>query len=157
MDLDYPDHHFTAMTEFRRITRNPVSQIKYRQRQLQSAGYKKLLQDLITKTDRKTLLESFFLVRLPIEATDKIRKGHPIKRVPQAGCAKKMLSSALFREAWSRWAKEASRAEVPHIHIWAYPPDMSFVFTTSIPFDEEGRYDTEQVPASDFISYPELV
>ena len=157
MDLDYPDHHYSAMVEFRRVTRGPTPQIKLRQRQLQSTGYKKLLQHLITRLDRKVLLDHVFLVRLPLEATHKIKIDHPVKRVPRAGCAKKMLSSGLFREAWTRWAKELSRTEGPHIYIWAYPPDMSFVFTTSIPFDAQGQYDADQLPKSEMIPYPELM
>lgn len=156
MDDDYPDHHYTAMLEFRKVTRNATPQIKLRQRQLQSTGYKKLLQHMITRVNRKELLNNVFLVRLPIDATAKIKTDHPIKRVPRAGCAKKMISSA-FREAWSKWTKEVSESDGrPTIYVWAYPPDMSFVFTTSIPFEENGQYESDELPKTQFIPYPEF-
>ena len=160
MDLDYPDHHFEAMQIFREVTRGEKTQVQLRQKQLASQGYKRLIQNIIEHVDRTSLLNNIFLIRLPDDAAAKIRKDHPVKRVPRQGCAPKMLKSAMFTEAWKKWTKHLVRNRgddaPPFLYFWAYPPDLSFVFLTSVPYEEQEKFDESLPPESEFVPYPEL-
>lgn len=160
MDADYPDHHFEAVKIFREVMRGPKTQMQLRQKQLASQGYKRLVQNVIKHSDRSTLIDNVFLVRLPDNAEDKLTADHPVKKVPRAGCAHKMTLSVMFTEAWKRWTKHLIKHrgddEPPYLYFWAYPPDLSFVFITSIPYEEVEKFDESLPPESEFVAFPDL-
>ena len=160
MDKHYPDNHFSAMQIFRRVTSNKKTQIQLRQRQLASHGYKRLLQQLIEHSTREALLQNLFLIRLPDDASSKLEQGHAVKKVARSGCASKMLSSAVFAAAYKKWIQHVQRTNKdespPYLYFWAYPPDLSFVFLTYVPFEETEKFDESLPPVSEFVPHPEL-
>lgn len=153
---DYTEHNFECMKAQRAILRDKRLMVNKRQKQVSNAGYQKLLRHIITNVDRDTLLSNLFFIRLPFDTREKLKITHPVKRVARSEANRLMRRNGCLQETFRAYTKHivASRDLPPFLYMFAYPPDMSFMFMTAIPFDEQEQFDEALQPAVELVACP---
>ena len=147
---DYSAHHRECTLRIKQATKNRKRIIDLRRKQLQKKGFTELVTHVMKNLDRDTLLENLMFIRMPIDPTEKITRDQKVKRVPRSGAAHVLVKNGCFQAAWKAWLKHlnANSDGTPHVYFLAYPPDTSFVFIVSVPYETDNK-DRVKTDASD--------
>lgn len=136
---DYHEHQVECSLVQRRAIRSGNPQ-KARQKQVTTKGFQTLVTFVIKSESEEKLKESVFFIRLPADPQERLTRDHPVKRVARNGMAHKMRGSLAMTETLRRLLQhQITTRDHPHPYIYfvAYPPDMSFAFFVSFPYDEK--------------------
>jgi len=156
----YPDHHFHCIKKLCELTRSHTTLLEQRKRQLgPRRGFTALMGHIIKNVEQDKLLSSLFFVRLPYDTTQKMGHDYPVKRIDRRGCLTQLKDNAVLRDTWKAYIRHV-RASIdlpPFLYFFAYPPDMSFVFMTAVPFEEQERFDEALQPQMELIPCPCIV